>query len=186
MQSARAFSLIEMILVVALLGPLVDFRKSFPPIFLTSLLAVVLLSVHQIRKSLVPLERLQAGTQRITMRDFSTRVEIDSGDEFEQLAGAFNSMAERLGRQFGALKSMNAIVQGVLSALDSDEIVRSILEHFDALLPCQIVSVRFWTIRLRAPPEPTGEVPIPMKGSSPARQTSCPRSWNLSTSIRTS
>lgn len=124
-----------------LLSPLADFKRSFPPIILASLGLVLLLSIGQIRKQLVPLERLQSGTRRIAARDFSTRVEIDSGDEFEQLAGDFNSMADRLGKQFGALRSMNEIVQAVLSALDREEIVRSILANFEHLLQCEALSV---------------------------------------------
>ncbi len=124
-----------------LLSPLADFRRSFPPIIVASLGLVLLLSIGQIRRRLVPLERLQSGTKRIAARDFSARVEVDSGDEFEQLAGDFNSMAERLAKQFDALRSTNEIVQAVLAALDREEIVRLVLADFDHLVPCEALSV---------------------------------------------
>ncbi len=124
-----------------LLRPLADFKRFFPVVIVSSLGIVLLLSIGQIRKQMVPLERLQAGTQRVAAGDFSIRVQIASRDEFEQLANSFNSMADKLGKQFGTLHSMNEIVQGVLSALDRTEIVRSILTNFDRLLQCETLSV---------------------------------------------
>jgi signal transduction histidine kinase/CheY-like chemotaxis protein len=85
------------------LGSLTAFRSTFLPVILLSLLAVALLSIHQIRRSITPLHALHEGTRRIAMRDFDSRVTVTSGDEFEQVADAFNTMAEQLGRQFASL-----------------------------------------------------------------------------------
>ena len=54
----------------------------------------------QIRRSVAPLAVLKEGTRRISGGDFDSRVEIGSGDEFEELAGSFNTMADHLGREF--------------------------------------------------------------------------------------
>jgi len=54
----------------------------------------------QIRRSVAPLAVLKEGTRRISGGDFDSRVEIGSGDEFEDLAGSFNTMADHLGREF--------------------------------------------------------------------------------------
>ena len=54
----------------------------------------------QIRRSVAPLAVLKEGTRRISGGDFDSRVEIGSGDEFEELAGSFNAMADHLGREF--------------------------------------------------------------------------------------
>ncbi|NIR17971.1 MAG: HAMP domain-containing protein, partial [Desulfobacterales bacterium] len=54
-------------------------------------------------RSLIPLEKLQEGTKRIAERDFTTQVTVTSGDEFEELASSFNTMAKRLDRQFNTL-----------------------------------------------------------------------------------
>jgi putative nucleotidyltransferase with HDIG domain len=86
------------------LAPLDKFILTFPLVGLLALLVVGLLSISQIRRSLVPLEKLQEGTRRIAMEDFDTRV----------LARSFNAMAERLGRQFNALKQFS---WGTLTAL---------------------------------------------------------------------
>ena len=54
----------------------------------------------QIRRSVAPLAVLKEGTRRISGGDFDSRVEIGSGDEFEDLAGSFNTMADHLGMEF--------------------------------------------------------------------------------------
>ena len=82
------------------LAPLADFQRMFPLVILMSFWVVLLLSLIQIRRSLVPLEKLQEGTRRIAQRDFDSRVTVTSGDEFQELATSFNTMATRLGQQF--------------------------------------------------------------------------------------
>jgi putative nucleotidyltransferase with HDIG domain len=78
--------------------------KSFTRILLLSIALVALivgLFAHvQIRKSVAPLAVLKEGTRRISEGDFDSRVAIGSGDEFEDLAGSFNAMADHLGREF--------------------------------------------------------------------------------------
>lgn len=101
------------------LAPLAKFKATFPLVVLMALWVVLLLSIIQIRRSLVPLEKLQEGTRRIAMRDFDSRVTVTSKDEFEELATSFNAMAGRLGRQFNALTTISEIDRAVLSALET-------------------------------------------------------------------
>jgi HAMP domain-containing protein len=108
-----------------ILRPMREFRNLFPPVVLTSLWIVLLASIYSIRRSLVPLDRLTEGTRRIAEKDFSTKVEVDSGDEFEDLADAFNSMSSRLRRQFRALATNAGIHRAVLSSLDTSTIVET-------------------------------------------------------------
>jgi diguanylate cyclase (GGDEF)-like protein len=117
------------------------FTTSFVLIGVASLLVVLLLSIGQIRRSLVPLRRLWKGTLRIAAQDFETRVDVRSGDEFEELAGAFNAMAERLGRQFSALATRSQLDRAILSATDMRSIVDTILERVPNLCPCDAVCV---------------------------------------------
>jgi response regulator RpfG family c-di-GMP phosphodiesterase/HAMP domain-containing protein len=124
-----------------MLDPLKDFRRTFPLILLTTLWVVLLLATSQIRRSLGPLEKLQEGTHRIAGREFDTRVEVRSGDEFEQLADSFNAMAGDLGRQFNALATMNEIVQAVLSALETETIVGTTLTNVSKIVPCAHASM---------------------------------------------
>jgi HAMP domain-containing protein len=108
-----------------ILEPMREFRNVFPPVVLTSLWIVLLASIYSIRRSLVPLDRLTEGTRRIAKKDFSSMVEVDSGDEFEDLADAFNSMSDRLRRQFRALATNAGIHRAILSSLDTSTIVET-------------------------------------------------------------
>jgi putative nucleotidyltransferase with HDIG domain len=123
------------------LAPMANFKKIFPLVILLSLWVVLLLSISQIRRSLVPLERLQEGTRRIASRDFGTRVAVTSGDEFEELAGSFNTMAIRLGRQFNTLATIAEIDRAILSALETRKIVEVILTRMPDVLPCDVIGV---------------------------------------------
>jgi putative nucleotidyltransferase with HDIG domain len=124
-----------------ILAPMADFRRTFPLVILMSLWVVLLLSFSQIRRSLDPLEKLQDGTRRIANRDFTSQVEIESGDEFEELAHSFNGMARRLGRQFHTLSTMEEIDRAVLSVLDTDKIVDTVLTRMPDIFPCRSVSL---------------------------------------------
>jgi two-component system nitrate/nitrite sensor histidine kinase NarX len=51
-----------------------------------------------------PLARLQKGLTAVQQGDLSTRVEVDSGDEFGQLSAGFNDMARTLQSLYGSLE----------------------------------------------------------------------------------
>ena len=123
------------------LGPMVEFTNTFLIVIGVSSLVVLLLSVSQIRRSVLPLEELQKGTRRIAQRDFASRVTVTSRDEFEQLAASFNTMATQLGRQFNALATAAEIDRAVLSATDATTIVDTILVRIRDVFPCSVVSV---------------------------------------------
>jgi diguanylate cyclase (GGDEF)-like protein len=123
------------------LEPMVEFTNTFLVVVALSSLAVLLLSVSQIRRSVLPLEELQKTTQRIAHRDFTSRVIVNSGDEFEQLAASFNTMADQLARQFNALATAAEIDRAVLSATDATAIVDTILARIRDVFPCSVVSV---------------------------------------------
>jgi diguanylate cyclase (GGDEF)-like protein len=123
------------------LEPMVEFTNTFLIVVGLSSLAVLLLSVSQIRRSVLPLEELQKGTRRIAQRDFASRVTVTSRDEFEQLAASFNTMATQLGRQFNALATAAEIDRAVLSATDATTIVDTILARIRDVFPCSVVSV---------------------------------------------
>jgi diguanylate cyclase (GGDEF)-like protein len=125
----------------AVLEPMVEFTNTFLIVIGLSSLAVLLLSVSQIRRSVLPLEELQKGTRRIAQRDFASRVTVNSRDEFEQLAASFNTMAIQLGRQFNALATAAEIDRAVLSATDATTIVDTILARIRDVFPCSVVSV---------------------------------------------
>ena len=123
------------------LAPAANFKKIFPLVILLSLWVVLFLSIVQIRRSLIPLEKLREGTVRIALQDFDSKVTIKSGDEFEELAVSFNTMASRLGKQFNALTTMGEIDRAILSALDTEKIIDGVLTRIHDVFPCDHVSV---------------------------------------------
>ncbi|MGD2127345.1 MAG: HD domain-containing phosphohydrolase, partial [Desulfobacteraceae bacterium] len=122
-------------------APMADFKKTFFLIFLLSLWIVLLMSFNQIRRSLIPLEKLQEGTRRIAQRDFQTKVTVTSGDEFEELAASFNAMADRLDKQFNTMTIMNEIDRSILSALDTKKIANTVLTRMSEIFLCDCVGL---------------------------------------------
>ncbi|MCG6971470.1 MAG: EAL domain-containing protein [Gammaproteobacteria bacterium] len=117
--------------------PLTDFRNIFLPIVILSLLLVAYFSSKQIRRSLTPLEKLKAGTERLAEGDFQAKVNISSGDEFEDLAASFNTMAERIDKQFTSLQIMSEVDRIMLSSLDANYILETVMDRIKDISYCQ-------------------------------------------------
>ncbi|MCP4895358.1 MAG: response regulator [bacterium] len=124
------------------LRPIAQFRRSFSLVTVLALLTVLLASVIQIRRSLVPLAQLRDGTRRMAERDFNVALTVSSGDEFEEVADGFNLMALRLGRQFQELSMIAAVSRAALEGGDEREISRPVLERLPRILACDRVSLR--------------------------------------------
>ncbi len=122
-------------------APMAQFKKVFPLVALLSLWVVLLLSVIQIRRSLVPLEKLKEGTRRIAARNFDHHITVNSGDEFQELAASFNLMSSRLGKQFNALTTIGEIDRTILTALDTKKIVNTVLRRMQDVIDCDTVGV---------------------------------------------
>ena len=90
-----------------ILQPLVEFQITLALLFVLVFAFVLLLSAVGIRQSMEPLAKLREGTRRLAAQDFSARVSISSGDEFEELAGSFNNMAGKVGTLVEELKDLN-------------------------------------------------------------------------------
>jgi putative nucleotidyltransferase with HDIG domain len=123
------------------LASLAKFTRSFPLVMLLALWIVLFVSMVQVRRTLIPLERLQEGTDKIGSGRFESRVEVHSDDEFEVLATSFNTMAAQLGRQFHTLKTINEIHQAIFTSLDREAIVDGVLMHMPNLLSSGCVGV---------------------------------------------
>ena len=123
------------------LKPMADFKKIFPAIVLLALWVVLILSSYNIRKSLVPLEILKKGTRQITMNKFDSKINLTSGDEFEELAMDFNKMASELNKQFKTLDTKAEIDRAILSSLDARIIVETIIYRIYDWFDCDSVSI---------------------------------------------
>jgi signal transduction histidine kinase len=65
--------------------------------------AAALILTIAVRRALVPVEKLTAFAERITARDLSQRVRVETaGEEFHRLGDVINSLLERLARSFDA------------------------------------------------------------------------------------
>ncbi len=120
---------------------MVEFKKIFPQVILLSLLVTVILSIYLIRKSLEPLKILREGTHQIAENNFNHRVEIESRDEFEELAEAFNRMAIQLNDQFNTLETSAQITHSVLSSLDTHKILDTVISRMTDCFACEAVGI---------------------------------------------
>jgi len=123
------------------LGSMLEFKHSFPLMILLAFWIVLLLSLHFIRKTLNPLAILQEGTRRIGAKDFESRVMIDSGDEFEQLADSFNAMTGQLHKQFQTVALIDAIDRSILSSLDPSVTIPRSLRMIAELFSCKWIAL---------------------------------------------
>jgi putative nucleotidyltransferase with HDIG domain len=120
---------------------MVEFKKIFPQVILLSLLVTVILSIYFIRKSLEPLRMLKEGTHQIAGNNFNHRVEIASRDEFEELGEAFNHMAVQLSDQFNTLETSAHITRSVLSSLETQKILETVISRMTDCFSCEAVGI---------------------------------------------
>ena len=106
-----------------------------------SSLVVMLLSVSQIRRTLIPLESLMAATRRVAQRDFSTPVAVRRGDEFGDLADTFNYMTTRLDRQFNVLSTLSRIDRSILSDLNVTHVIDEVLSRLPEMVKANFAAI---------------------------------------------
>jgi putative nucleotidyltransferase with HDIG domain len=122
------------------------FTRNFFLVMALAMLLVFLFSRDRIQRGMEPLVRLQEGTLRVARGEFTTPVQVESGDEFERLAHSFNTMAHQLDQQFTALTLINDIGREALSQVKTDPVVQAVLALLYEHLPATSV-----TLMLRAP-----------------------------------
>jgi putative nucleotidyltransferase with HDIG domain len=123
------------------LSSLSNFRRSFILAILLTLWVTLLLSLIQIRRTLVPLEKLHEGTQRVAHGEFGSRVWVQSNDEFQELATSFNFMAECIETQVRSLRTRNEIDGAILSSWNLDQIVDVLVARLPQILSYEAVSI---------------------------------------------
>ncbi len=104
-----------------------------------------------------PLRKLAISSKRLSVGDFSARVDLDRDDEIGQLARTFNEMAERLEDLFEDLKLKQEEVNSIISSLeeallviDKEGKITLFNESFRKLSQIDPQG-RFWWEVLRAP-----------------------------------
>jgi len=106
-----------------------------------ALMLALLLSVNQMRRILVPLERFLLGALAIAERDFSVRLNASSQDEFGRVALAFNSMADRLGLHFRTMERFSEIDRTILVSPDNGKVCKFALEALKDITGAELVSI---------------------------------------------
>ncbi len=123
------------------LAPVVEFRQLFILVVALALLLVTWFTIRQARSIVEPVERLAARARAVAKNDFATRLDMKRDDEFGELAAAFDHMSSRLGHQFAALKALSDIDQLILSTVETEQVVRTVIERMGDVVPTDAVSV---------------------------------------------
>jgi methyl-accepting chemotaxis protein len=121
--------------------PIARFKLVFVLVVVLSILLVTVLSISNIKRSLLPIEALKKGAAHIARKDFGYRVEVISRDEFKDLAQTFNDMSAQLGRQFTALTIRSEIDRAILSAKDFDKIAETAINRLLDNFSCRMVAI---------------------------------------------
>jgi diguanylate cyclase (GGDEF)-like protein len=121
--------------------PADKFTRIFIAVIILTILLVALLSVSQIRRTMVPLEKLIKGTRRVAGEDFDYRVDVVRNDEFGELANSFNDMSARLGNQLGTLKALSSIDQVILTKQDIDPAFEIALTRIRTLIDAGFLGI---------------------------------------------
>jgi HD-GYP domain-containing protein (c-di-GMP phosphodiesterase class II)/HAMP domain-containing protein len=112
---------------IDILAPISNFKKMFPLLVLLTFFIAVLLSLIQIRRSLVPIEVLRAATQKIAAKKLESRVTIKTNDEFEALGRSFNEMAASLENYLQIMTTLNSIGIALSAEKNNNHLLELIL-----------------------------------------------------------
>ncbi len=123
------------------LATAIEFQKLFIPVVVLALLLVTWFTIRQARDILVPVERLAKRARAIARKDFAARLNMNRNDEFGELAAAFDNMSARLGSQFAALTALSEIDQLILSAVETEQVVRTVIDRIGSVVRTDTVSV---------------------------------------------
>ena len=114
--------------------------KAYISIAILSLLIIGLLSLIQIRKTMIPLETLVKGTKKIALGDFS-QVKVSGSSEFSELADAFNHMSSHIKHQLNTLESFSNIDREIVSKIDVEQVSHLVIERMRLLEPDAIFCI---------------------------------------------
>lgn len=117
-----------------LFGTLHAFWRAFILVAILALLLSFWISIRQIDGILTPLNQLTSRTRRITAREFDGRVDVASGDEFEELGEALNTMSEQIGRQFELADTHSYIDRQILARSELQSVLFEALTRLSRLV----------------------------------------------------
>ena len=137
-------------------GSVVRFSEVAIGIVATTYCAAIWLGLMVLRRRFKPLADLEEVTRLVGGDDYSRRVKIKPGDEFQSLGKAFNEMADQLEDSQKSNQSVADIDRLILSAADLDLILRKVLlsarmeaVEVTLILRPDMTSVRLATYRVQ-------------------------------------
>ncbi|MBI3399032.1 MAG: HAMP domain-containing protein [Deltaproteobacteria bacterium] len=77
----------------------------------------IIMLIYFSRTIISPLRRLAGMAKNISGGDFSSRMEINTGDEIEDVANEFNNMAGRIEEDVSRLSRQKALLEGIVDAM---------------------------------------------------------------------
>lgn len=120
---------------------LADFRNIFIVVITLTIAIVALLSAYQIRRNLIPIEKIIEGIECIANKNFDRPVVVNSDDEFEELATSFNKMGVIINKQLQTLSAMADIDRLILSTMKIEDIVRIVLTRMNDIVSQDYISM---------------------------------------------
>lgn len=137
-------------------APLASFSRTFWLVCCLCLLVVAYASHDQLHRMLDPLSRLIKGTERVSAGDFGVRIDLRTGDEFEELSDSFNAMVSTLSRQFRALSTSHEIDGAILGAQDIPAIAETVLRELPGLVEADRAAITLFEPERRFELDPDG------------------------------
>ncbi len=117
------------------------FRRQFFSLALLLVLSLSFASLFLIRRQMTPLTAIMAGIERMTQKQYDDPVEVRSGDEFEDMADAFNTMSAKVSHQLLTQTSMSEIDQLILSRIKKEDIIKIVLEKTSLVMPADYIAM---------------------------------------------
>lgn len=113
---------------------------------------LTLLGVYVAHRIVKPIEELQKGSRIIGSGNLNHRLKLKTGDEIEELAAAFNEMADQLKSSYGGLEQKvaertrelevtNKINRIISSSLRIEEVFEVFAEEITQLIPYERISI---------------------------------------------
>lgn len=115
-----------------------DFRKAFIPGIALALMLIIFVTLIMIRRHLVPVEALIEGTKAVERNDLTYRVNIDSKDEYAELAASFNAMTDKIYSDTKINETISSLDQQLLFDSTIDDVIYHICKGLDQLAQCSV------------------------------------------------
>ena len=122
-------------------APNAFFSYLFIVLFGLTLVLVILVSQREISRLLGPLKRLAANAEALSYQREVAEVVVDSKDEFEDLADAFNNMSRRVQRNFFILNSLSEVDRLIVERHELEDIVELAWERMRRVVRGELLMI---------------------------------------------